>query len=188
MAWRSHGTSNAELVNNMRRNGIISDPRVVDALLAVDRANFCKHDPYYDAPQSIGYAVSISAPHMHGHALQHLRHQLREGATALDVGSGSGYLTACMAVMVGEEGRVIGVEHIPELVDLSKRNIAKGNADLLKSKRLRILGKSGPAAMFRLSERDVIWMQLRMVGWGIRRRRRMMPFTSELLVANFLNK
>jgi protein-L-isoaspartate(D-aspartate) O-methyltransferase len=141
MAWRSHGSSNSELVNNLKRNGIISDARVVNAMLAVDRANFCKTDPYQDCPQSIGFSVSISAPHMHGHALQHLRHQLKEGAKALDVGSGSGYLTACMAVMVGNEGRVIGVEHIPELVDLSVRNIAKGNADLLKTKRVKILGE-----------------------------------------------
>jgi protein-L-isoaspartate O-methyltransferase len=28
---------------------------------------------------------------------------------ALDVGSGSGYLTACMALMVGTAGRVVGI-------------------------------------------------------------------------------
>jgi protein-L-isoaspartate(D-aspartate) O-methyltransferase len=28
---------------------------------------------------------------------------------ALDVGSGSGYLTACMALMVGSRGKVVGI-------------------------------------------------------------------------------
>lgn len=30
----------------------------------VDRGNFCPFNPYRDAPQSIGYGVTISAPHM----------------------------------------------------------------------------------------------------------------------------
>lgn len=31
---------------------------------AVDRANFINTNPYIDSPQGIGYAVTISAPHM----------------------------------------------------------------------------------------------------------------------------
>lgn len=36
----------------------------------------------------------------HAHALEVLSDKLIEGASALDVGSGSGYLTACFARMV----------------------------------------------------------------------------------------
>ena len=36
----------------------------------------------------------------HDMALELLSEQLQNGARALDVGSGSGYLTACMAIMV----------------------------------------------------------------------------------------
>lgn len=36
----------------------------------------------------------------HAHALELLSDKLAEGASALDVGSGSGYLTACFARMV----------------------------------------------------------------------------------------
>lgn len=36
----------------------------------------------------------------HAHALELLSDKLTEGASALDVGSGSGYLTACFARMV----------------------------------------------------------------------------------------
>ena len=45
-------------------NGIIKNERVAQAMKAVDRGNFCSHAPYMDAPQGIGYAVTISAPHM----------------------------------------------------------------------------------------------------------------------------
>ena len=47
-------------------NGIIKCERVGQAMKTVDRANFCKHAPYMDAPQGIGYSVTISAPHMVG--------------------------------------------------------------------------------------------------------------------------
>lgn len=36
----------------------------------------------------------------HASALERLKDHLKEGDTALDVGSGSGYLTVCMAQMV----------------------------------------------------------------------------------------
>ena len=55
---------------------------------------------FSDSPQGIGYGVTISAPHMHAYALDVLNKHLTEGKSALDVGSGSGYLTACMARMV----------------------------------------------------------------------------------------
>lgn len=41
---------------------------------------------------------------------------------------GTGYLTACFAVMVGPQGRAVGVEHIPELVETSIKNIQKSAA------------------------------------------------------------
>jgi len=45
-------------------NEIIKSERVVAAMKAVDRKNFCKQNAYLDSPQSIGYQVTISAPHM----------------------------------------------------------------------------------------------------------------------------
>lgn len=37
---------------------------------------------------------------MHAYALEVLQDKLKSGAKALDVGSGTGYLTACFAIMV----------------------------------------------------------------------------------------
>ncbi|BFZ07334.1 hypothetical protein BsWGS_10373 [Bradybaena similaris] len=125
MAWRSSGSSNTNLVENLARNGIIKHERVVSAMKKVDRGHYVKGNAYADSPQSIGYAVTISAPHMHAHALELLADHLVEGSKALDVGSGSGYLTACMAYMVGTTGKAVGIDHIPELVEESKVNIGK---------------------------------------------------------------
>ncbi|XP_073056503.1 protein-L-isoaspartate O-methyltransferase 1-like isoform X5 [Primulina eburnea] len=51
---------------------------------------------------------------------------------ALFVPEGTGYLTACFAVMVGPQGRAVGVEHIPELVDSSIANIQMSAAAQLQ--------------------------------------------------------
>ncbi|XP_047530258.1 protein-L-isoaspartate(D-aspartate) O-methyltransferase [Vanessa atalanta] len=143
MAWRSHGINNADMVRNLRANGIIKSDIVANAMVAVDRKNYCPHAPYHDSPQSIGYSATISAPHMHAHALERLRKQLIPGEKALDVGSGSGYLTACMAFMVGEAGKVIGIEHIPELVTMATKNIERDSPQLLSSERVKLIVGDG---------------------------------------------
>ncbi|XP_066550294.1 l-isoaspartyl protein carboxyl methyltransferase, like isoform X1 [Amia ocellicauda] len=143
MAWMSSGRTHAELVTRLRDHGVIKSDRVFEAMLATDRGLYTKDFPYVDAPQSIGYKATISAPHMHAHALEVLSDKLTEGATALDVGSGSGYLTACFARMVGSSGRVVGVEHIAELVEESIRNIRLDDPELLTSGRVKLLEGDG---------------------------------------------
>ncbi|CAO3665539.1 unnamed protein product [Rhizopus stolonifer] len=125
--------TNLRLVQHLIDSGIISHSRVVDAMKTIDRKDYCAQYPYQDCPQSIGYGATISAPHMHGYALEQLEPFLQPGMKALDIGSGSGYLTACMSVMVGETGKVVGIDHISNLVELSKRNTSKQHQDWLET-------------------------------------------------------
>ncbi|XP_007941397.1 protein-L-isoaspartate(D-aspartate) O-methyltransferase [Orycteropus afer afer] len=89
------------------------------------------------------FQATISAPHMHAYALELLFDQLHEGAKALDVGSGSGILTACFARMVGSTGKVIGIDHIKELVDDSINNVRKDDPLLLSSGRVQLVVGDG---------------------------------------------
>jgi len=143
MAWACTAGTNSMLIDNLRRAGIIHSDRIVQAMKAVDRSDYASHYPYEDSPQSIGYGATISAPHMHGYALQYLEPYLQPNMKALDIGSGSGYLTACMAELVGPGGKVVGVEHISELVDLSKRNVAKNKSDFLEQGRVKFVVGDG---------------------------------------------
>ncbi|KAI1082560.1 protein-L-isoaspartate O-methyltransferase [Whalleya microplaca] len=165
MAWRSSGTSNASLVENLWRNKLITQPLVKSAFLKVDRAHYAPSSPYDDSPQAIGHSATISAPHMHANAVETLLPYLLPKAAdptqqpqpqqdgdagdvlgqkgrprrVLDIGSGSGYLTHVLAELVGEGGVVVGVEHIPALKELGERNMGKsaeGRA-LLASGRVR---------------------------------------------------
>ena len=86
--WGGHDFGcNEKLVKSLR-GSYYTGKDVEKAMLSVDRADFCKYNPYEDAPQSIGYGVTISAPHMHATALDLLKDYLKEGMTALDIGSG----------------------------------------------------------------------------------------------------
>ncbi|KAI9315211.1 protein-L-isoaspartate O-methyltransferase [Dichotomocladium elegans] len=143
MAWTCSGDTNDELVERLKQAGIISNQRVIDAMRVIDRKDYCPRYAYYDEPQSIGYGATISAPHMHGYALEKLQDYLQPGMRALDVGSGSGYLTACMAEMVGPEGKVVGIEHIEPLVELSEKNMAKRHADWLREGRVKFIAGDG---------------------------------------------
>ena len=61
---------------------------------------------------------------------------LKPGARVLDVGSGSGYLSAVLYHLIQEpedprnaEGKLYGIEHVPELVDWSCANLRKDGLD-----------------------------------------------------------
>ncbi|XP_012265410.1 protein-L-isoaspartate(D-aspartate) O-methyltransferase isoform X1 [Athalia rosae] len=146
MSWfgRFHGKNNHELVHYLKDSKIIKSDRVVRAMQSVDRGNYTSiGQAYVDAPQGIGHGVTISAPHMHGYALQLLEDKLQDGGRALDVGSGSGYLTACFAMMLGPQGLAIGIDHIPELKEAAVKNITKDNPDLLESGRVKLVVGDG---------------------------------------------
>ncbi|XP_054257611.1 protein-L-isoaspartate(D-aspartate) O-methyltransferase-like isoform X2 [Macrosteles quadrilineatus] len=140
--WRIlHSSSNQdELVKVLKDTGSLKDRRVADVMRQVDRGKYCKESPYVDGPMSIGYGATISAPHMHAYALEKLKDHLVEGARALDVGAGSGYLTVCMALMVGASGRVVGVEHMPELLNKSITNVMHDKPHLLRDSIIKLVG------------------------------------------------
>lgn len=145
MAWRSSGATNDALISNLRSNGLIDSDRVAEAMKKVDRVHYAPSMPYEDSPQPIGHRATISAPHMHASACQSLLPYLTPGAKVLDIGSGSGYLTAVLAELIAPNGTVIGVDHIQPLVDLSIGNMRKsehGKA-LLDSGSVRFIKADG---------------------------------------------
>lgn len=49
--------------------------------------------------------------------------RLREGDRAVHIGTGSGYYTAIMSRLVGQTGRVLGIEYEADLADEARRNL-----------------------------------------------------------------
>jgi len=140
-AWTCHGRTQKELVQQLKSAGIIFSPQVENVMTRVDRSYFTSTSPYQDAPQPIGQGQTISAPHMHAHVLELLVPRLvtaKPPLAVLDVGCGSGYLTACLAELVHDKGKdtgsqVYGIDVWPNLIQMSTHNINKYNPELLKS-------------------------------------------------------
>nr|XP_018263864.1 protein-L-isoaspartate O-methyltransferase [Kwoniella dejecticola CBS 10117]OBR86022.1 protein-L-isoaspartate O-methyltransferase [Kwoniella dejecticola CBS 10117] len=136
MAWMSSGKSNGDLIDKMVKNGLITSPQIAEAMRKVDRKNYVPDQSYAyeDSPQRIGFGATISAPHMHAHACENLLSFLplanspHTGAI-LDVGSGSGYLTAVLHHLA-PQAKVVGIDHIQGLVDLSISNLRKDGVPL----------------------------------------------------------
>nr|XP_025036414.1 protein-L-isoaspartate(D-aspartate) O-methyltransferase [Pelodiscus sinensis] len=143
ISGHSRHHSKPHATSDYNENGIIKSDKVFEVMLATDRCHYAKCNPYMDSPQAIGFQATISAPHMHAYALELLYEQLHEGAKALDVGSGSGILTACFSRMVGPQGQVVGIDHIKELVDDSINNVKKDDPTLLSSGRVKLIVGDG---------------------------------------------
>ena len=101
--------------------------KIVGVLSAVNRKYFtsCATSEH---PQPIGYNATISARDIHALTLHYL--DIQQDDNVLDVGCGSGYLCAAFAYCGAQ---VTGVDHIPELVDLSYNNIKKATPHLMHS-------------------------------------------------------
>ena len=138
------------LLNKLHKDKVLNSQIVFDTMVKVDRADFIEKDPYCDDSQFLGYNVVISAPHMHCYALEYLYPALNNFKTMnpenfrfLDIGSGSGYLTVCLSKLIGDQGIVVGIEHIPQLYEKGKKNIEKHHKNLLDDKKILLLNCDG---------------------------------------------
>lgn len=116
-----------EFAQNIIGRSQTQNPTIKLALLAVDRAKFVPAkllgEAYADYPLPIGFGQTISQPSTVVFMLEQL--QAKSGQQILEVGSGCGWVSALLAYIVGDKGRVIGVDVIPELVVLARENIQR---------------------------------------------------------------
>ena len=117
------------LIGEMMLSDILKNPGIIDAFRRVDRKYFVPEAftayTYVDAPLSIGNGQTISQPSTVAFMLEHL--EVQDGNTVLDIGSGSGWTTALLCHIVGEEGSVIGLERVDTLVEQGKKNLSRLN-------------------------------------------------------------
>jgi protein-L-isoaspartate(D-aspartate) O-methyltransferase len=111
------------MVEKQLRHRGIRDERVLDAMNRIPREMFVPEEwgiqAYEDSPISIGYGQTISQPFMT--ALMSSVLDLKGTERVLDVGTGSGYHAAVLAMLSAE---VYSIEIIPELAELARRNLA----------------------------------------------------------------
>jgi protein-L-isoaspartate(D-aspartate) O-methyltransferase len=116
-------TSRAQMVDSQLRARGISDQRVLEAMLTVPRHKFVpeayRSQAYEDHPLPIGNEQTISQPYVVALMLELLH--LTPNDTVLEIGTGSGYVTALLAELTAE---VFSVERHAALADNARQVLA----------------------------------------------------------------
>uniref|UniRef100_A0A8D8WJR1 protein-L-isoaspartate(D-aspartate) O-methyltransferase n=1 Tax=Cacopsylla melanoneura TaxID=428564 RepID=A0A8D8WJR1_9HEMI len=158
--WRHE--SNDEMIQALKQFNHIQSPQVESVMRSIDRRRFIErpimNNPYWDIPQSLGFGSVMSSPKVHAQALEILKEHLKPGARVLDIGSGSGYLTACMAHMVGPKGKVYAVEHIEDLVEQANRTMHTYYPNLMEHGRVEFVAGDGREGHKEGAPYDVIYV------------------------------
>jgi protein-L-isoaspartate(D-aspartate) O-methyltransferase len=107
------------MVDSQLRDRGISDPRVLEAMLRVPRHEFVpgpyRAQAYEDHPLPIGDSQTISQPYIVAVMLESL--QLKPSDKVLEIGTGSGYVTALLAELSAE---VFSIERHPDLAEKAR--------------------------------------------------------------------
>jgi protein-L-isoaspartate(D-aspartate) O-methyltransferase len=111
------------VASQLRARGV-SDERVLDAMLRVPRHEFAperyRDQAYEDHPLPIGKGQTISQPYIVARMLESLA--LSPPDKVLEVGTGSGYLTALLAELAAQ---VFSVERHPEMADAARELLGR---------------------------------------------------------------
>ena len=127
------------MVENQVRTWDVLDPRVLDVLARVRREDFVpqRHRAmaFVDAEIPLGHGEVMLKPVVEGRILQAAAPA--SGHRVLEIGTGSGFLTACLASLAGE---VVSVEQHADLADAARTRLAAagiGNARVETAEALR---------------------------------------------------
>eukprot|EP00635_Sarcinochrysidales_sp_CCMP3193_P005151 CAMPEP_0118897362 /NCGR_PEP_ID=MMETSP1166-20130328/4795_1 /TAXON_ID=1104430 /ORGANISM="Chrysoreinhardia sp, Strain CCMP3193" /LENGTH=467 /DNA_ID=CAMNT_0006836431 /DNA_START=9 /DNA_END=1412 /DNA_ORIENTATION=+ len=115
-----HASSNASMVEGLRATGALTSDEAFRAFLAVDRA------AYLPAAETAAYAnrpvriapVHQSAPSVYAAAVESL--DLRRGQSFLNIGGGTGYLSAIVAEICGADAPHVALEIESSLVEAAR--------------------------------------------------------------------
>ncbi len=112
-----------QLIQSLKQRGF--SKQILNAFSKVKRENFIpeelKAQAYEDSALPIGKGQTISQPYTIAMMLSLL--ELKPKQKVLEVGSGCGYALALLSKIVGNNGKVFGIEIIKELAEKSKKNL-----------------------------------------------------------------
>jgi protein-L-isoaspartate(D-aspartate) O-methyltransferase len=119
----------SELIKKLRASGVPIPDHVENAMLKVDIEDFTKHNSegfYHDRPVIFletpsGGVKTISAPHMIATLLDNL--ELEEGQHIVVYGAKGGYISALIAHIVGENGKVTVIDPSQEVIACISNNL-----------------------------------------------------------------
>ena len=116
-------------IEDLIKEGWLKTRRIIEAFKKIKRIDFLPDDikslSELNEALPVGYGQTISQPLVVAFMLELLEPE--EGEKILDVGSGSGWTSALLAEIVGDKGKVIAIEVVPELKEFGEKNNSKYN-------------------------------------------------------------
>lgn len=155
------------MVEQQVRPWDVLDPRVLDALTQVPREYFVpaahRSLAYADLALPLGHGESMMKPVVEGRTLQAL--ELSPGDDVLEIGTGSGFLSACLGRLARE---VVSLERHADLADAARSKLAArgvGNVNVItadafsweNSRRFAAICVTGAVAA--IPPRFIEWLQ-----------------------------
>lgn len=155
------------MVEQQIRPWDVLDPRVLDVLATVPRERFVpaahRNLAYADISLPLGHGESMMKPVVEGRTLQAL--ELAPGDDVLEIGTGSGFLSACLGQLARE---VVSLERHADLADAARANLAAqgtGNVNVItadafswdNSRRFAAICVTGAVAA--IPTRFIEWLQ-----------------------------
>ena len=120
-----------EMVENQIVKRGVKSPKVIEAMLKIDRADFVmpedKNFAYQDSPLPLIDGQTISQPYIVALMTEAL--EVDKDCRVLEIGTGSGYQTAILGYLAKE---VVSIERLEPLHNLAKKNLAKYIFDNVK--------------------------------------------------------
>ncbi len=116
-------TARFHMIEQQVRPWEVLDPRVLDVMARVPREDFVPAErralAFMDLAIPIGHGEAMFPPRLEGRLLQALA--LRPGDRVLEIGTGSGFVTACLARLAGH---VLSVDLHEDFTDAAARRLA----------------------------------------------------------------
>ena len=141
------------LIKYWKNENAVRDEKVINAFKKIPRENFILkenlHEAYGDYPLDIGYNATISQPTTVVIMLESL--EVKEGNKVLEIGTGSGYSSALLSVLVGNKGKIYTTEIVKELSEFAKKNLKK-----LKIKNVKVFLEDGSNGLIKYAPYDRI--------------------------------
>ncbi len=118
-----------QLINFLKKENYLKSDDLIEAFEQIDRKDFVlkeyQDEAYENYPLPIGFGQTISQPLVVAFMLELL--EVKKGEKILEIGTGSGWQTAILAYLTGEDGKVFSLERILELKIFAEKNISKYN-------------------------------------------------------------
>ncbi|MFH1547611.1 MAG: methyltransferase domain-containing protein [bacterium] len=112
-------------IENLVYSNILRDERIIDAFIKTYRSQFLPEDlknlSHLDEAFPIGHCQTISQPLTVAILLELLQPKL--GNKILEIGYGSGWVTAILSRIIGPKGKIYAYEIISELASFGQENI-----------------------------------------------------------------